>query len=72
VGGTALTDLSGYKVLYGTSPNSLTNSVSVSGAATTSTSIGGLSPGTYYFAVVTLNAAGVASLPSNVASKVVQ
>jgi hypothetical protein len=69
--GTSLTDVSGYRIYYGTSPASLTLSVSVSGAGVTSGVISGLAPGTYYFAVSTIDSAGVASDLSNVASKTV-
>ena len=50
--GTALTPLTGYTVFYGTSQNSLTKSVVVSGASTTAYEITGLAAGTYllYFA----------------------
>ena len=69
--GTPLTDISGYRVHYGTNKTDLTQSILVSGAANTSNVISGLAPGTYYFAVATLNSAGVASLVSDAASKTV-
>ena len=58
--------------MYGTSATSLTKTIDVSGASTTSRLITGLTPGTYYFAVMTLNSAGVASNSSNVAATTVQ
>jgi hypothetical protein len=70
--GSALTDIAGYRILYGTSPTALSQSVSVSDASTTSQVIGGLAPGTYYFAVVAVNSSGIASDPSNAASQTVQ
>jgi predicted phage tail protein len=70
--GTALTDIAGYRVFYGTNPGSLSNVVNVAGASSTSTSVTGLAAGTYYFAVATVNSSGVQSVASNVASKVVQ
>jgi len=69
--GTSLTDISGYRVHYGTSPTSLSQSVTVSGPGITSHVITGLAPGTYYFAVATVNSTGVASVVSNAASKTV-
>ena len=69
--GSALTNASGYRVDFGTSTASLGQSVAVQGATTTSTSIGGLSAGTYYFAVTTLNASGVASTRSSTVSRTV-
>jgi hypothetical protein len=69
--GTSLTDVSGFRIHYGTNPTSLTQMVTVSGAGITSHVISGLSAGTYYFAVSTLNSTGTASDPSNAASKTV-
>jgi hypothetical protein len=64
--GTVLTDISGYRVIYGTSASNLSQSVNVAGASNTSASISSLALGTYYVAVMTLNAAGVASNASGV------
>ena len=69
--GTPITDVTGYRVHYGTSPTNLTRSVLVSGVGVTSRVISGLAPGTYYFAVATLNSTGVESDLSNPASKTV-
>jgi len=69
--GTPLTDISGYRVYYGTSPTNLAQSIAVSGAGNTTYVVSDLAPGTYYFAVVTLNATGVASVVSDAASKTV-
>ena len=67
--GTSLTDIAGYRIYYGTSPSNLSRSVSISGNGITSHVISGLAPGTYYFAVATLNSTGVTSDLSNAASK---
>ena len=67
--GTPITGLAGYYVYYGTSANALTMSVTISDAATTSYVLSGLTPGTYYFAVVAYNAEGLDSPESNMASK---
>src|SRR6185369_17082700 len=72
IDGSTLTDISGYRVIYGTSPSTLNASVDVAGATTTSRSITGLSAGTYYFAVMTLNATATPSAPSNIGSVAVQ
>jgi Fibronectin type III domain len=69
--GTSLTDVSGYRVHYGTSPTNLTQSIPISGAAVTSHVVSGLTPGTYYFAVATLNSNQASSARSNVVSKTV-
>ena len=68
--GTALTDVSGFRVYYGTSASNLSKSADVSGAATRSYVITGLtSATTYYFAVATKNLAGVVSQPSTAVSQ---
>jgi hypothetical protein len=73
VDGTALNDISGYRIVYGTDTGAtnLTRSVDVPGSATSYT-ISGLSPGTYYFAVITLKADGTAGNLSAFASGTVQ
>ena len=67
--GTSLTDVAGYRIYYGRSPTNLAQSVSVSGNGVTSRVISGLTAGTYYFAVATLDSTGTASDLSNAASK---
>lgn len=69
--GTPLTDLAGFKVMYGTSPVELTQTVTVSDPTSTSYVLNNLSSGTWYFAVVSVNSAGVESSPTNVASKTI-
>jgi hypothetical protein len=69
--GTALTDLSGYRIYYGTSTTALTQSVQVNGTGLTSYVINNLSPATYYFAVTAYNAANSESDRSNVVSKAI-
>lgn len=64
--GTTLTDLVGYRIAYGTSPDALPNVIQV-GQVNTYT-VTGLAPGTYYFAIVTL-AATAQSSPSNTVSR---
>jgi hypothetical protein len=66
--GTAITDLAGYTVYYGTNPSDLTQSVEVSGGTSTTASVTGLPAGTYYFAVSAYNSMGADSEQSNVAS----
>ena len=53
--GSALTNLAGYKVLYGTSASALTNVKQINNPATTSTSIAALQTGTWYFSVRAFN-----------------
>jgi hypothetical protein len=53
--GSALQDLAGYKIFYGTQPGDYSNSVTVSNAGITRYMIENLSPGTYYFAIAALD-----------------
>jgi hypothetical protein len=69
--GSSLTDISGYRIHYGTSVSDLRQSVMVSGTGATSGVISGLAPGTYFFAVSTVNLTGNESTLSNAASKAV-
>ena len=69
--GTALTDLAGYHIYYGTSVGALNSFIDVPGAATTEYEISNLSSGTYYFIVVAYNSLGFESPGSNQASKTI-
>ena len=69
--GTPVTDLAGYYVHYGTSPDELDKTITVSGAASTTCIISGLTEGTYYFAVVAYTAAGTNSGESDLVSKTI-
>lgn len=66
--GSTLTDLYSYKIYYGTSSTALNSSVVVSGDLTSHT-IGNLATGTWYFAISSINTAGVEGIRSNPASK---
>ena len=70
--GSALTNLAGYRILYGTSPTALSQMVQIANAGLTTAVIENLSPATYYFAVKAYTSTGAESSGSNVASKVVQ
>jgi hypothetical protein len=67
--GSALTNLSGYRVYWGTSQNNLTNSVTVNNPGLATYVVDQLTPATWHFAVTALNSAGTESTQSNVASK---
>jgi hypothetical protein len=69
--GTPLTNLAGYHIYYGTSPNNLASSVQIADANTTSYTINGLAAGTWYFSINAYTSAGVESAISNVASKTI-
>ncbi len=72
VDGTALTNLAGYRIYYGTSASALTKSAQVNNPGVTSYLIENLVPATYYFVVRAYTSGGIESANSNVASKTVQ
>jgi len=59
--GSALTNLAGYTVYYGTDRNDLSQSVKVSNPGLASYTVTGLTSGTWYFAVTSFSADGVES-----------
>jgi hypothetical protein len=61
--GSALTNLSGYRIMYGPAPGQYTKSLNVSVGLSRYT-IDSLSPGKYYFAIAAKNSAGIESEPS--------
>jgi hypothetical protein len=66
--GSSLTNLSGYRVRWGTSAGNYTNSVTLNNAGLTSYVVSNLVPGTYYFVVSALSPSGESQF-SNVGSK---
>lgn len=69
--GTALTNLAGYRVVYGTSSSALNQTVQVNAGVSTIV-VENLAPATYYFAVRAYTTSGAESSNSNVAAKVLQ
>ena len=71
--GTALTNLAGYTVYYGTSASTLSQeqSIQVSNPAALSYTVTGLTSGTWYFAVASYTTTGQASTLSAVSSKTI-
>jgi hypothetical protein len=59
--GSALTNLAGYTVYYGTSPASLTQSVKISNPGLSAYTVTDLQSGTWYFAVTAYTSTGVES-----------
>jgi hypothetical protein len=66
--GTALTNLAGFDIYYGTSANAMTQKISLNTVAVMSYVVGDLSSGTWYFQVVAVNSLGVQSNPSSTVS----
>jgi Fibronectin type III domain len=69
--GSAINNLAGYTIYYGTSASSY-SSVKVANPGLTSYTISNLAAGSYSFAVVAYNAAGMASTYSAVATKTIK
>jgi hypothetical protein len=70
--GSALTNLAGYRIVYGASPTQLTQTIQVASAGMSSYVVENLAPGTYYFAVRAYTTKGAESADSNVVTKVVR
>lgn len=70
--GSTLTTLAGYRIAYGTSAATLTQTIQLANAGMSSYVVENLSPGTYYFAVRAYTSGGAESANSNVVSKIVQ
>jgi hypothetical protein len=70
--GSALTNLAGYRILYGTSAGSLNRSVQIANPGLARYVVEDLAPATWYFAVRAYNTAGAESAQSNVASKTIR
>jgi hypothetical protein len=62
--GTALTNLAGYVIYYGTSATAMTQQINVNTVGMLVYQIPDLAPGTWYFQIVSINSAGVQSSPS--------
>lgn len=69
--GSALTDLAGYRLYWGTSEGNYTSSVAIDNPGLTRYVLEQLTPGTYFFVLTAVNTLGVESPRSNVASKTV-
>lgn len=69
--GSTLSNLAGYRVVYGRASTSLDQVVQISNAGSSAYTITGLSSGTWYFAVKAYNTTGAESNVSNVGSKTI-
>lgn len=69
--GSALTNLSAFRIAYGQSATNLNQSVTGISLGLTSFTVSNLTSGTWYFAVYAVNASGVESDSSNIASKTI-
>ena len=69
--GIAPEDLGGYKIYYGTSPDSMNKVIEIEGGGKTKYVIDDLPPHTYYFAITAYDRAGKESTISEVVSKTI-
>jgi hypothetical protein len=69
--GTALTNLAGYRIMYGSSAANLNTTVQVAGTGLTSYTIDGLTSGTWYFSIKSYSSSGTESSLSNPVSATV-
>lgn len=69
--GTPLTNLSAYRIYYGTSPGNYPNQIHISNVGVTTYVVENLPAATYYFVSTAINSTGIESGFSNVATKVV-
>jgi hypothetical protein len=67
--GSTLTNLAGYKILYGTSSSSLSKSITVANPGVSSYVVDNLASGTWYFALKAYTTSGSESASSTVGSK---
>jgi hypothetical protein len=67
--GTALTDLAGYRIYYGSSADNLSQSVQINTVGLQTYVMDDLAPGTWYFAVMAVATDGAESALSNLVVK---
>ncbi|MEX1993124.1 MAG: fibronectin type III domain-containing protein [Steroidobacteraceae bacterium] len=67
--GSVFDDLAGYRVNYGVTPDELRCQIEIRDPQLTTWKVIGLSPGTWYFAVVSFDSGFVESEPSGVVSR---
>ena len=67
--GSTLSNLSGYRIRYGTNAGALTSTIVINNASVTTYVVEDLAPATWYFAVTAVTSAGAESSYSNVANK---
>lgn len=69
--GTALTDLAGYRVYYGSNAADLSHTVQITGVGIQTYVVDNLQAGTWYFAVMAVTSTGVESPLSDKVSKTI-
>lgn len=69
--GSPLVDLAGFVILYGASPNELTETITINDPAAMTYIVDSLTSGTWYFTVQAMNTSGARGDSSSVASKTI-
>ena len=69
--GSALTDLAGYRIYYGTSSGTYSQSVTIADPSTTTYTIGNLPANTYFFVLKAFNKSSAESASSPELSKTI-
>lgn len=69
--GSALTNLAGYRIHYGTAPGAMTQTLQLDVPGATAFEVANLATGTWYFAMRAYTSAGAESVLSNITSKVI-
>lgn len=69
--GSQLTNLSGFKLIYGTSATDFSQSISATNPTVDTYQIDNLASGTWYFAIVTVASDGTESAPTNLLSQTI-
>lgn len=69
--GSALTNLAGYRIIYGTNPSSLSQTVEIANPAQVTHTVASLSSGTWYFAIKSYTNVGEESAPTSPVNKVI-
>ena len=69
--GSPLTDLAGFKIYYGNSPDALNQAINITDSRTLTYMVASLTPGTWFFAIAALSASGAESAQSVAVSKTV-
>ncbi len=70
--GSTLSNLAGYRILYGTSAGALNQTIEISNPSVTSYVVQNLSAATWYFSIRSYNSQGVESVSTNPVSQMIQ
>jgi Putative Ig domain len=69
--GTPLTNLGGFRIYYGTAPDSMTKVAQIANPSVSTHAVTNLAPATWYFGIKAYTSSGVESTISNIANKAI-